>query len=50
MDFERQEDQSHGCEDSVVNFLRGRGQSWLQMAEDREAWRALDDHYVKAGI
>ena len=37
-------------EDSWVNFMRGRGQSWLQLAEDRGALGALEDDYVKAGI
>ena len=37
-------------EDSLVNFMRGPRQSWTQLAENREAWRALEDDYVKAGI
>ena len=37
-------------EDSLVNFMRGRGQSWVQLAEDRDAWAALEDEYVKAGF
>ena len=37
-------------EDSLVNFMRGRGQSWLELAEDREASGALEDDYVKSGL